>query len=733
MPRARLAVWLAHLGVLACLLAAACMARAEAPGVVPRPLSVEPAAGPPFVVRSGVAIVVAPGDARSRWVALWLRDLVKRTRGVRLIVTDRVRAGRPAVVFERAATVGGAEAYRLEADSRRIVIRADGDAGLLWGAVSLWQLLDAPGARGPARVAAMAISDQPRFAWRGLMLDSARHYQSPAAIARLIDAMCLHKLNVLQWHLTDDQAWRLQIRRYPLLTKVGAWRVPLAGTPDAAAGARYGGFYSQAQVRALVAYAARRNITIVPEIEMPGHALAAILAYPRVGLTAGLTGANKDDWGVFPSIFNVDDATFNFLDDVLGEVMELFPSRFIHVGGDEAVKDAWRASPQVQARMKALGIADEAGLQSWFTGRIGTFLNAHGRRLIGWDEILLGGQLPTADAVTSWHAVDGAVAAAQSGHDVVLATEPVLYFDNRQASGPDEPPGRGRVVSLAEVYAYDPGNPPPPLAPPGPPAAPNAGGARLPPFVLPKETLATPRLFLTGEEARHILGLQANLWTEHIRTEAELQAMAFPRAAAVAESGWTAAARRSWPDFQARMPALFARYRAVGVGADVAALVPPPAPPALVRASQQLDLCADKLPLNLEGDAAAHGRRFLIDIMDPCWLWRAAPLDRVTSLSIGVAALRFNYQLGADRQHLVLAAPVGDGAEIQVRLDGCAGPLLASAPLDSARTDGGVARLSAPVTPHAGVHDLCFALAAHSPDPLWAIGEVRLGQGGEAK
>ena len=254
---------------------------------------------------------------------------------------------------------------------------------------------------------------------------------------------------MLQWHLTDDQGWRLQILKYPKLTEVGAWRIPAGETE------RYGGFYTQADVRRIVAYATARHVTIVPEIEMPGHALAAILAYPELASSA-TDGAEalKGDWGVFPYLYAPTDKTFAFLDDVLTEVMGLFPSPYINVGGDESVKDQWRASPAIQAQIKTLGLANEDALQGWFTCRIGAFLKAHGRKLIGWDDILAGG--PPADAaVVSWH-IDGALTAARQGHDAVIASDPTLYFDHRQTDLTSEPPGRGIVVSLSDVYHYEP-------------------------------------------------------------------------------------------------------------------------------------------------------------------------------------------------------------------------------------------------------------------------------------
>src|SRR6185312_8925842 len=323
----------------------------------------------------------------------------------------------------------------LSASPRGVRLVARTPHGLFNGSMTLWQLL-ATDPEKPLRVPRVAIADHPRFAWRGLMLDSARHLQSLDEIKRLLDQMAEHKLDVLHWHLTDDQGWRIEIRKYPKLTEVGAWRTPATvhGTPP-----RYGGFYTQAQIRAIVAYAAERFITVVPEIEMPGHAQAAIAAYPEFGVT-GAAPPVSPDWGVHTYLYNVDEKTFGFLEDVLGEVMDLFPSPYIHVGGDEAAKDQWQSSPTVQQRMRELGVKDEAALQGYFTARIEKFLAAHGRKLIGWDEILEGGVPPRA-TVMSWRGNAGGIAAAQGGHDVVMSPSPPMYFDHVQSTRDDEPPG----------------------------------------------------------------------------------------------------------------------------------------------------------------------------------------------------------------------------------------------------------------------------------------------------
>ena len=280
----------------------------------------------------------------------------------------------------------GPEAYRVEVAPHAIKVSASTATGLFYGAITLWQLMPAGPASGV--IAAQSISDEPRYAWRGLMLDSSRHFQSPAFIRSMIDWMAWHKLNVLHWHLTDDQGWRLEIRKYPLLTSVGGWRIP-AVVPGAPTPPRYGGFYSQDEVREIVRFAANRHVQIIPEIDMPGHAQAAIAAYPELGsIDARPKLAVSNRWGVNTHLFNLEPQTFEFLQNVLAEVMQLFPSRYVHIGGDEAVKDEWKASAAVQARAKQLGITDAAALQTYFTRKITRYLAASGRRAVGWDEIL---------------------------------------------------------------------------------------------------------------------------------------------------------------------------------------------------------------------------------------------------------------------------------------------------------------------------------------------------------
>jgi len=400
---------------LALLTAALPVAAWAEPALLPAPVSAVAGSGR-LLVGPGTAIIVPAGDGAARNAAERLAEWTLAARGLKLSITTRATG--PAIRFRRGAS-GVAESYALDIGPRGATITAGDDAGLLYGAVSLWQYLTPDRARGAVAIPAVSVKDAPRFRWRGLMLDSARHFQSPDYVRHLIDWMAVNKLNTLHWHLVDDQGWRVEIRKYPKLTGISGWRYP-AVAPGAPRLPRTGGFYTQAEIRAIVAHAAKRGITIVPEIEMPGHALAAIRAYPELGMGVPIPPGTESDWGVFPWLYNVDDKTFAFLEDVLTEVMELFPSQYIHVGGDEAVKDQWKGSPAIQAKIKALGIKDETALQAWFVHRIAGFLQAHHRKLIGWDEILEG-DVPADATITSWRGIEGAITAAKAGHDAVLS------------------------------------------------------------------------------------------------------------------------------------------------------------------------------------------------------------------------------------------------------------------------------------------------------------------------
>ncbi|MEH6665145.1 MAG: family 20 glycosylhydrolase [Brevundimonas sp.] len=749
------------------LMAVAAPSWGQTPSLIPAPVAATPAEGV-FRLDADTVVRIPPGDEDAARAADYFTDLIRRTRGLALAVSDEPGAG---VVFQR-SDGGAADAYGLAVGPGGATITAPDFGGLLYGGVSLWQLATAEAGQGAVDIAAVVIEDAPRFGWRGLMLDSARHFQSVGMVRDLIDVMAAHKLNVLHWHLTDDQAWRLEINAWPRLTEVGAWRqqAGAAGFDENGEPLLYGGFYTQDQVREIVAYAAARNITVVPEIEMPGHALAAVVAYPELGSVDELPDAVFTDWGVFPWLFNIEDGTFEFLETVLDEVMALFPSEYIHIGGDEAVKDQWEGNPRIQARMAELGLADENALQSWFVRRIERHLNANGRRLIGWDEILEGGLAPNA-TVMSWRGIDGAIEAARLGHDTVLSPAPTLYFDHRQSDSPDESPGRGAVISTRDVYAFDP--------------APDA---------------------LTGDQLDHILGVQGNVWTEHIRTEERLWDKLFPRMAAVAELGWSPPHVNDWAGFAARLPDQLDRYEALGVthatiwlepmlsldlageAADGSLSValsnefgageiryttdggrvtsdaavyehPVTVPPgsvvrastwlngeavgrerqwavtrrdAVTRTSHQLAQCTGGLVLALEDDAprgpGTDERAVLVtDILNPCWIYEAAPLDGVTMVTAHVGSHPFNYQVGAARDSVPLHPTATAHGELEIRLDSCEGPLIGALPLAPAADNDGITVLTGEIAPQDGRHDLCLRFTRDSVDPIWAVERITLG------
>lgn len=419
----------------------------------------------------------------------------------------------------------GAEAYELKVTPEKVDIKAGSEAGVFYGMQTLRQLLPvgifrkAPmGDPDQWRIPCCEITDSPRFGWRGSMIDVARHFMPKEFLLKFIDLLALHKMNVFHIHLVDDQGWRIEIKKYPRLTEVGSWRKETMVGPFSDAkfdGLPHGGFYTQDDIREIVRYAADRFVTVVPEIEMPGHAQSAIAGYPELGgRKKGLEVSTR--WGVHDDVYNVEDSTLSFLRDVLTEVMALFPSKFIHIGGDEVRKGQWKADERAQARMKANGLKNEDELQSWFIQQMNAFLEGKGRRLIGWDEILEGGLAPGA-SVMSWRGEEGGIAAAKAGHDVVMAPSQYTYLDFYQSRlTRREPLAIGGYLPLAKVYAYDPS---------------------------PAE--------LTADEARHVLGAQCQLWTEYIQNPKQVEYMAFPRLCAMAEAVWTP--RKDFRDFIARL------------------------------------------------------------------------------------------------------------------------------------------------------------------------------------
>jgi hexosaminidase len=428
----------------------------------------------------------------------------------------------------------GREGYRLRVTPGAVTVDAAGPAGLAWGCRTLGQLADHPGGRC-ARFPCLEIEDSPRFPWRGLMLDVCRHFFPIDVVKRCIDLLAMHKMNVFHWHLTDDEGWRIEIDRFPRLAEVGAWR---SGTvvgyqlvaPRRYDRTRHGGWYSKREIREVVSYAAQRHVTVVPEIEMPGHATAALAAYPELSCTGGPFQVSRQ-WGVHREVFCAgNDAVFEFVEGVLDEVVPLFPSVFLHIGGDECPRGRWRACPKCQERIRREGLADENALQSWFVRKLEGMLDRRGRRLVGWDEILEGGLAPKA-TVMSWRGTSGGVAAARQGHDAIMCPTSHCYLDYGQSPRRlAEPLAQPLVTTLRKAYSFEP-------VPPELPAA----------------------------AARHVLGLQGNLWTEYVPTPEHAEYMTWPRACALAEVAWSPLAGRSWDDFSRRLPAHLRRLDLLGV------------------------------------------------------------------------------------------------------------------------------------------------------------------------
>ncbi|MCW5978436.1 MAG: beta-N-acetylhexosaminidase [Bryobacteraceae bacterium] len=499
-------------------------AESTAAAIIPKPVAVESRSGT-FEFNRDTKIVAQPAAASE---ARLLAGALRVATGFPFDVVEADKGAENAVFLglDPALTRLGTEGYILEVTPRQVTIQAPTAAGAFYGAQSLRQLLPAaafsstPQEGAAWSVACVRIEDYPRFQWRGALLDVARHFMPKETVLKFIDALAIQKMNRLQLHLTDDQGWRIEIKKYPKLTEIGSkrkeTRVGLENEKRGFDGKPHGGFYSQADIREMVKYAEERHVTLVPEIEMPGHAQAAIAAYPELGNTGEKLEVSTM-WGVHKNVFNANESTIKFLQDVLTEVLDLFPSQFIHVGGDEVPLDQWKASKQAQARMKELGLKEEVQLHGYIIRRMDDFLRSKGRRLVGWDEILEGGVDQTA-VVMSWRGSKGGITAAKAGHDVIMAPNTHTYFDYYQAKGPDEPLAIGGFVPLEMVYGFDP---------------------------IPSE--------FSPAEAGRILGAQGQLWTEYIATQDYLEYMAFPRLTALAEVAWTPAERKDYQDFTARL------------------------------------------------------------------------------------------------------------------------------------------------------------------------------------
>nr|WP_262904859.1 glycoside hydrolase family 20 protein [Hymenobacter pini] len=548
----------------------------SAVSIIPQPVRLTAGTGS-FAVTSATRIYVDPKNEELRRIGETLSQDIKRASGVQPQVVaatpGKASAGGIRLSLRPALDSLGAEGYMLSVQPTQVMLTAGSAQGIFRGLQTIRQLL--PTERITVlNLPAVEVTDKPRYQWRGMHLDVSRHFFGVEFVKKYIDYLALHKLNTFHWHLTDDQGWRIEIKKYPKLTSVGGWRDgTLIGhytdQPHQFDNQRYGGFYTQEQIKEVVRYAQERYITVVPEIEMPGHAVAALAAYPELSCTGGPFKVERL-WGVFDDIFCAgNEQTFTFLQDVLTEVMPLFPGKVVHIGGDEAPKTRWHSCPKCQARMKAEGLKDEHELQSYFVQRMEKFVNSKGKSIIGWDEILEGGLAPNA-AVMSWRGQEGGTTAARQQHNVVMTPGSHSYFDHYQGLPELEPLAFGGYLPLSKVYTFEP---------------------------TPKE--------LTAAEQQYILGGQANIWTEYIPSEQQVEYMAFPRMSALAEALWSPARLRNWSDFQQRMRQQYRRYEAWGANYARSAFN--------VRQQLTLNPAQRTTTVTLQMDAAGPQIRYTLD------------------------------------------------------------------------------------------------------------------------
>lgn len=498
------------------------------PQIIPMPAQMESTKGE-FVLDQSVGMSF---DSNFKISATFLKEFIEKGSAIQLRQNNKIS-------FIQDDTISNDEGYQLTITPKQIEIRAKTDQGAFYAVQSLRQLLPVDLENGTfymenITIPCVAITDSPQFKHRGMHLDVGRHFFSVDFIKKYIDALAMLKMNTFHWHLTEDQGWRIEIKKYPKLQEVAAFREQtLIGSynadPQQFDGKRYGGFYTQEEIKDVVAYAQNRHVTIIPEIEMPGHAQAAISAYPELGCT-GEQIKVAETWGVFDHIFCSKDETFEFLENVLDEVLELFPSKYIHIGGDEAPKTHWENCPNCQQRIKEEGLKDEHELQNYFITRIEKYLNGKGRQIIGWDEILEGGLAPNA-TVMSWRGTQGAIEAAKQHHNVIMTPTSHCYFDYKQSDNEDEPlANSGGFLPLEKVYSFNP---------------------------IPEE--------LTEEESQYVLGAQGNVWTEYIPNEKQVEYMVFPRILAMSEVLWTPTNNKNYADFIARVEHFHQRLDALEI------------------------------------------------------------------------------------------------------------------------------------------------------------------------
>lgn len=514
--------------ILSIAFAAICFVSLAQPSIIPLPKTMETRQGQ-FVWDEGAKIYY--NNSSLKQLAGFAQSMLSEASGYTLSATASATKSnvKSVQLLLDASVKTNAEGYVLEVSPNSISIKANAENGLFYGLQTLAQLIPV---KDDKTTNAIFIEDEPRFQWRGMMMDVCRHIWSVDFIKKFIDQLAYHKLNKFHWHLTEDQGWRIEIKKYPLLQTIAAYRngTQIGNDRKNTDSIRYGGYYTQEQVKEVVAYAKSRYVEVIPEIEMPGHSVAAVTAYPYLACNmqsfeTGKPHEVRQTWGVSKDIYCAgNDTVFSFLQDVLNEVMPLFPSAYIHIGGDEAPHEAWAKCPKCLQRIKAEGLKNEAELQSWFIRRMEKFINSKGKKLIGWEEIMEGGLTPNA-TVHSWLGTQSGVKASKMGNDVIMSPYSHLYFDGYQAESKIEPLAIGYFVPLDTVYAFEPRHPQ-----------------------------------MTDKDAEHLLGAQANVWTEFIKSEPYFEYMAYPRMAALAEICWTVKEKKNFTDFKERMKQQYAVY-----------------------------------------------------------------------------------------------------------------------------------------------------------------------------
>lgn len=558
--------------------------------IVPRPIELkETGVANVMTITAETPVVITNNNVLPS--AEFLTQFLQQYYGVQL-KTSKKPAKTASISLATDPAVGTEGAYVLEVNASGVSIKGADETGVFYGVQSLLQLLPSQKTAALA-LPGVIVKDAPRFGYRGVMLDVGRHFFPVDFVKKFIDYLAIHKINTMHWHLTEDQGWRIEIKKHPELTAKGGFRngTIVGHFPGSVNdNERYGGFYTQQQVKDIVAYAAKRYITVVPEIEMPGHASAAIAAYPNLScfpaeptnlgkLPSTVSKANpgkqvQETWGVHDDVFCAgNDSVYQLLQDVIDEVVPLFPSKLVHIGGDECPKANWKRCPRCQARMKANNLKDEHELQSYFIQRMEKYINSKGKILIGWDEILEGGLAPNA-WVMSWRGEAGGIEAAKQGHDVIMTPTTYCYFDYYQGRSKTEPLAIGGYLALNKVYSYTPF-----------PAA------------------------LTAEQAKHIKGIQANLWTEYVESPAKAEYMLMPRLAAIAEVAWSPEQGKSWEDFIRRMEGLYDRYALMGINYAKSAYE--------VRQSIQIESVNNKASIRFATDAYNPDIRYTLDGSTP--------------------------------------------------------------------------------------------------------------------